>query len=210
MIGISLNQYQITAKLGAGGMGEVYRGHDTWLGRDVAVIYYTTKGSYEHVENIRRHLSRFKTILINRKTRSGTGMISIRDYDDFVSGRKYISYVMNASAFKRGDYYCVSYPREQNVFDGPKIVVPQRSPRNTFAYNAIPWYASADVYFILGKSSDYDLNTCWDYSIPCCSIIGFTTKANGKVKFWSSISGHFLRFLSKESSPKSKSRLSLW
>jgi serine/threonine protein kinase/Tol biopolymer transport system component len=37
MIGTSLNHYQITAMLGAGGMGEVYRGQDTRLGRDVAV-----------------------------------------------------------------------------------------------------------------------------------------------------------------------------
>jgi type I restriction-modification system DNA methylase subunit len=125
--------------------------HDRFL------IYYTTKGNFKKVENIRRHLSQFKPILINRKTRSGTGIISIEDYDEFVSGEKYISYVMNASAFKRGDYFCVSYPREQKVFEGPKIVVPQRSKRNTFAYNTVPWYASADVYFILNKSSDYDL-----------------------------------------------------
>ncbi len=37
MIGTSLNQYRITARLGAGGMGEVFRARDTRLNRDVAV-----------------------------------------------------------------------------------------------------------------------------------------------------------------------------
>ena len=37
MIGTSLNQYQITAQIGAGGMGEVFRARDTRLNRDVAV-----------------------------------------------------------------------------------------------------------------------------------------------------------------------------
>ena len=37
MIGASLNQYQITARLGAGGMGEVFRARDTRLNRDVAI-----------------------------------------------------------------------------------------------------------------------------------------------------------------------------
>jgi serine/threonine protein kinase len=37
MIGTSLNQYQITASIGAGGMGEVFRARDTRLNRDVAV-----------------------------------------------------------------------------------------------------------------------------------------------------------------------------
>ncbi|MGH7967659.1 MAG: hypothetical protein ACREIC_02915 [Limisphaerales bacterium] len=35
MIGTSLNQYQVTARLGAGGMGEVFRGQDTRLNRKV-------------------------------------------------------------------------------------------------------------------------------------------------------------------------------
>ncbi len=37
MIGTSLNQYRITASIGADGMGEVFRARDTRLNRNVAV-----------------------------------------------------------------------------------------------------------------------------------------------------------------------------
>src|SRR5215471_2202210 len=37
MIGMRINQYQITATLGAGGMGEVFRARDTRLNREVAI-----------------------------------------------------------------------------------------------------------------------------------------------------------------------------
>jgi serine/threonine protein kinase len=35
--GTRLGPYEITAPIGAGGMGEVYKAHDTTLNRDVAI-----------------------------------------------------------------------------------------------------------------------------------------------------------------------------
>lgn len=121
------------------------------------LIYYHSKRNYNNIPNIKQHLEQFKIILINRKTRSGTGLVTINDYDKFISGKLEISYVMNASAFRQGNYYCLSYPRSPEVFESAKIITPQRSLINTFAYNEGSWYASADCYFILQRRPQYSL-----------------------------------------------------
>lgn len=48
----------------------------------------------------------------------------------------------------------INRPRTQNIFTSPKIVTPQRSVQNTFAYNSCDWFAAQDVYYILSKNND--------------------------------------------------------
>lgn len=55
------------------------------------------------------------------------------------------------------DWWQLQWPRDNEIFINPKIVVPQRSMRNTFGYNEVPWFASADVYFITKKDQEFFL-----------------------------------------------------
>src|SRR5882757_7762836 len=51
--GTKLGPYEITGKIGAGGMGEVYRARDTRLGRDVAIKVLPTAFALDE-ERMRR------------------------------------------------------------------------------------------------------------------------------------------------------------
>jgi serine/threonine protein kinase len=61
MIGSRFNQYQITAAVGAGGMGEVFRARDTRLNRDVA-IKVLPKAFAADAERFRRFEQEAKTL----------------------------------------------------------------------------------------------------------------------------------------------------
>jgi TaqI-like C-terminal specificity domain len=54
-------------------------------------------------------------------------------------------------------YYQLQWPREESIFRGAKIIAPQRSSCNTFAFNGEDWYASVDVYFLTQKDPEISL-----------------------------------------------------
>jgi len=96
-------------------------------------LNYTSRLDIDEYPSIKTHLSKFKLLLEDRPT-PGTLM----------------------SAFSKGMWWVLTTSRRQD-FNGPKIVAPQRSPRNTFAYNEIPWYAASDVFFITEQDHDVSL-----------------------------------------------------
>lgn len=67
-----------------------------------------------------KHLSRFHEVLSQRR-------------EVITGSRKWTS---------------LQWGRDSSIFEGDKIVVPQRSLRNKFAFSDSPFYSSADVYYI--------------------------------------------------------------
>jgi adenine-specific DNA-methyltransferase len=51
-------------------------------------------------------------------------------------------------------WYELQWARFRNLFVKPKIVLPYRCSRATFAYNEIPFYAATDVYYITEKDNN--------------------------------------------------------
>lgn len=81
------------------------------------------------IPSLHRHLSKYKNILEQRReVQKGT--------------RK---------------WYALQWPRNSEIFEGEKIVVPQRALENTFSYVKEAWYASADVYYITAKNKEVSL-----------------------------------------------------
>lgn len=86
------------------------------------------------VPNLIHHLSKYRAILENRKE-NANGL---------------------DKAIARGIWWPMSVRRRLD-FSQEKVVAPQRCRRNLFGYNDIPWYASADVYFITRKDAGFSL-----------------------------------------------------
>ena len=72
---------------------------------------------------------------------------------------KFRSLLEDRSEFSDGrrPWFAMHRSRDEQIFEGPKIICPQRSFINTFGYNECSWYASADVYFIKESDSRFPL-----------------------------------------------------
>jgi len=75
-VGINLGHYRIAEKIGAGGMGEVYRAHDEHLARDVA-IKVLPAGTLSD-PSARRH---FRNEALALSKLNHPGIASIYDFD---------------------------------------------------------------------------------------------------------------------------------
>ncbi|MCH4887747.1 hypothetical protein EZV73_09190 [Acidaminobacter sp. JC074] len=90
------------------------------LDQDKRYILYVKDGDLEEGMKEYEHLLPFKELLSNRR--------------EVKTGRR--------------EWYALQWGRDQSIFDGEKIVVPQRANLNYFAYTDQPFYSSADVYYL--------------------------------------------------------------
>jgi len=88
-------------------------------------IIFSSRESPPSEQTVSKHLNRYKQILVRIRE------INNESVDDWLYLRRGTSH--------------------QQIFEGKKIVAPQRSQSNSFGYNEVPWYASADVYLITEK-----------------------------------------------------------
>jgi len=86
----------------------------------------------------------------------GRQVTSLNKYPNILKHLKRFESVLSERREVKNDvikFFQLQWPRSID-FDSPKIVVPQRSRINAFAYSSQPWYASVDVYFITDKANN--------------------------------------------------------
>jgi len=145
------------------------------------IIYITSQDviDLKKIPNLIKHFEKYKLLLINRNVR--TGKYSLPEYDKFIEGNFDIPYVMIKSSFKKGFYFLVSYSRDKNVFEGTKLICPQRSPTNTFAYNDCSWFGATDIYFLKNRI-DFNVDLKYILGILNSKLIYFWLYNKGQRK----------------------------
>jgi adenine-specific DNA-methyltransferase len=95
------------------------------------VLYLTRDLDLEENSKLFKHLEKFNKLIDSRS----------RDRGEI------------QAALKLGKWWVIFGARKSVNFNGEKIVVPQRSKNNIFAYNNMPWFAATDVHFITTKDN---------------------------------------------------------
>ncbi len=111
-------------------------------------ILYSAKGNLKNNKKWQRHLRLYRPLL-ERRREVKTGARA---------------------------WYELQWPRDEKMFLGAKIITPQRSASNTFAYVEAPFYGSADIYFLTVKPVRMFLN--YDDKLV---LKGLTMYLNSKV-----------------------------
>lgn len=99
------------------------------------VIYLTRNLNLKDYPNLEAHLYKFEKAIKARSKDRGE---------------------MQA-ALKMGKWWVIFAARDVKVFEGPKIICPQRAYENSFAYNEVDWFACTDVYYITKKNGNIKL-----------------------------------------------------
>ena len=90
-IGTKLGPYEVIAKIGEGGMGEVYKAHDTRLDRPVALKFVRTPGDPRSAQQLLREaraasaLNHPSVCTIHEVGESGTDAYIVMEYIEGVS-----------------------------------------------------------------------------------------------------------------------------
>lgn len=76
-------------------------------------------------------------------------------YNHLIKFKDLITKIRSQNNEDSQNWFMLDRPRESWIFENEKIVVPQRSKTNTFGFNSVLWYSSADVYYIKSKSDKF-------------------------------------------------------
>jgi adenine-specific DNA-methyltransferase len=93
------------------------------------ILYVDDRAELSQADPEYRHLYRFRPLLEMRR--------------EVINGNR--------------NWYALQWPRVEDIFRVEKIVVPHRNLQNRFALSLDSFYASADVYYIVSRSTVFDL-----------------------------------------------------
>ncbi len=95
------------------------------------LLYIEWDFKIDEYKNIKKHLTKFSKILKNR--------LAVKE--------------------KRHEWYVLSWPRKEDIFNLEKILVPYRSDQNIFGFNNIEWFCRSDCYVIFNKTQEIEIMT---------------------------------------------------